>query len=698
MSLPVPSDQTHLTHPKYRADIDGLRAIAVFSVVGFHAFPNWVRGGFVGVDIFFVISGFLISSIIISSLQKGTFSIAEFYARRIKRIFPALILVMTACYVFGWFVLLPDEYKQLGKHIVGGAGFVSNFFFWREAGYFDNAAETKPLLHLWSLGIEEQFYIVWPPLIYLALKRRVNFLFLAITIVAISFSINVGIRLSDRVQDFYSPLTRFWELMMGGILAYLTLQKINPWDKAMQMIRPAFGIAGTETKLTEISSNNAQSVLGMLLIGLAVLLLTKDRLFPGWWALLPTVGSYLVISAGPHTWLNRKVLSHRVLVWFGLISYPLYLWHWPLLSFARIIESGAPSANILVATILSSIVLAWLTYKLIEKPIRFSNQSKSKIIVLCVLMSVIGCIGIITFSRDGISYRINDPGIQKKIRDFTWETTKSNYIKCPSDLQATATPPPKLGYCLLSNDGTPSYALFGDSHADHIFHGIADTDKKNTWLFIGNSSCPPVSGISVVNPLLKNCQEISEKALEHIVNTPSIHTVVLSFFGNYMLDTAFAKDHVLTNRGPHTIEIISGEFLSANKIELFYLGLEKSVKVLEEHGKSVIIVIDVPELPFLPRDCLRSSLFGSSNQCKLSTATVLDRQKELREMLLKLAKAHPLIRVYDPLGLICDKNNCHFETDDLLLYRDSHHLSLSGGAIFAKDFIRWMSQNQNISP
>src|SRR4030065_1483737 len=197
MSLPVPSEQTHLTHPKYRADIDGLRAIAVLSVVGFHASPYWIRGGFVGVDIFFVISGFLISSIILSNLSKGTFSFAEFYARRIKRIFPALILVMATCYVFGWFVLLPDEYKQLGKHIIAGAGFVSNFCFWQEAGYFDNSADTKPLLHLWSLGIEEQFYIVWPLLLYLALKRRFNFLFLAITIFAISFSVNVGIRLSD---------------------------------------------------------------------------------------------------------------------------------------------------------------------------------------------------------------------------------------------------------------------------------------------------------------------------------------------------------------------------------------------------------------------------------------------------------------------------------------------------------------------
>jgi peptidoglycan/LPS O-acetylase OafA/YrhL len=152
---PSTRQSERLTHPEYRADIDGLRAIAVLSVVGFHAFPTWVKGGFIGVDIFFVISGFLISTIIFENLERNSFSFFEFYSRRVKRIFPALLLTLIACFAFGWFVLLADEYKQLGKHIAAGAGFISNFVFWNESGYFDNAAETKPLLHLWTLAIEE---------------------------------------------------------------------------------------------------------------------------------------------------------------------------------------------------------------------------------------------------------------------------------------------------------------------------------------------------------------------------------------------------------------------------------------------------------------------------------------------------------------------------------------------------------------
>src|SRR5262249_5222476 len=222
--------QARLSHPKYRPDIDGLRAIAVLSVVAFHAFPSWVTGGFIGVDVFFVISGFLISTIIFENLDRGTFSFAEFYARRIKRIFPALLLVLIASYAFGWFALLADEYKQLGKHIAAGAGFVSNIVSWNEAGYFDNSAETKPLLHLWSLGIEEQFYIVWPLLLWLAWKRKFNLLTITILVAVVSFYLNAkGIK-EDAVATFYSPQTRFWELFCGSLLAWFPVYKKGAYD------------------------------------------------------------------------------------------------------------------------------------------------------------------------------------------------------------------------------------------------------------------------------------------------------------------------------------------------------------------------------------------------------------------------------------------------------------------------------------
>src|SRR5258707_3234889 len=294
---------------EYRPDIDGLRAIAVLAVVGFHAFPYWVRGGFVGVDIFFVISGYLISANIFGALEASRFSFAEFYARRIKRIFPALLLLLVVVSVVAWFTLLPNEYKQIGKHTAAGASFVPNFVFWKEAGYFDTASEIKPLLHLWSLGIEEQFYVFWPLLLWAGAKRRNGFLLITLMVALMSFAVNVVTVHTDTAAAFYSPLSRIWELMIGGLLCYF---------------RPP------RASLTR-RSLNWPAICGILLIGISVTSMNREMPLPGWLALLPTTGACLAIAAGPDAWLNRNLLSNPPMTWVGLISYPLYLWHWPLL-------------------------------------------------------------------------------------------------------------------------------------------------------------------------------------------------------------------------------------------------------------------------------------------------------------------------------------------------------------------------------
>lgn len=388
----------HLLHPKYRPDIDGLRAIAVLSVVGFHAFPSWVKGGFIGVDVFFVISGFLISGIIYENLDKGEFTLREFYARRIRRIFPALILVMATCLVFGWFALLTDEYKQLGKHIAGGASFISNFLLWQESGYFDNSAETKPLLHLWSLGIEEQFYIVWPLLLWLTWKRKFNFFAVTLAIAAGSFYLNINGIEQDAVATFYSPITRFWELMCGGLLAWVTIYKKESLT-GIKLRLDRF-IVSNIYRNKEVEKGrtlaNLSAFTGLALLAYGFSIIAKDFYFPGVWALVPVLAALLIILAGPAAWINRQILSTRIFVWFGLISYPLYLWHWPLLSFARIIENGTPGREIRVAAVVVSIVLAWLTMKLIEKPFRFGNQRTGlKVATLSGLMFAIGVSGFV---------------------------------------------------------------------------------------------------------------------------------------------------------------------------------------------------------------------------------------------------------------------------------------------------------------
>lgn len=443
MSIP----KTQLSHPTYRPDIDGLRGIAVLAVVIFHAFPIYFGGGFIGVDIFFVISGFLISTIIFKNLDDGTFSISEFYYRRIRRIFPALILVLTSVLVFGWMVLLSDEIKQLGKHIASGAGFISNLVLWSEAGYFDKAAETKPLLHLWSLGIEEQFYILFPFIIWFLWRLKSNKLVALsiIVVAAISFAVNVTGTEQYPVATFYSPISRFWELLSGSLLAWVFIYK----DRLTYN-----GSTGSEYAN---HSPTIYSLLGFLLLGYGFFNITPSVNFPGTWALVPVLGALLIIYAGPSAWLNRKILSNKVIIWFGLISFPLYLWHWPALSFGRIIYDETPSSKYIIIALIISVLLSWLTMKFIEKPLRYGKKNTGKkTAYLLFLMIIIAIIGLVVseydFSRSHTFEKtiISRKGEHKIGTSLAWYKGKGDWLflgnqydNCVAKLKLSKIPPPK---------------------------------------------------------------------------------------------------------------------------------------------------------------------------------------------------------------------------------------------------------------
>lgn len=449
--------------------------MAVLAVVAFHAFPDWLSGGFIGVDVFFVISGFLISSIIFENLDHGTFSFAEFYARRIKRIFPALLVVLLACGALGWYTLLADEYKQLGKHIAAGAGFLANFVLWQEAGYFDNSAATKPLLHLWSLGIEEQFYILWPLLLWLAWKQNFNLLSITLLIAITSFYLNVKGIQTDTVAAFYLPQMRFWELLCGTLLAWfrhfgrdlITEMKAN-LDRLLAAVIYREGQA-----LDGQTLPNVLSMLGLSLLVYGFWQINKDDLsFPGHWAILPVLGAMLMIFAGPKAWANRDILSHRIVVWFGLISYPLYLWHWPLLSFARIVEGGMPNENIRVAAVILSVVLAWLTYNLIERPVRFGKSAIPKVIVLVGLMSTVGCLGYFVYSQDGFKFRhafniSMDEKAIKKEREKYWAGRLEHQFA----------------------NASTKVVIYGDSQGFDIYKSLMNDDSIGIKIFRVGTEC-----------------------------------------------------------------------------------------------------------------------------------------------------------------------------------------------------------------
>ncbi|MCR4303666.1 MAG: acyltransferase [Gallionella sp.] len=391
----------------------------------------------------------------------------------------------------------------MGKHIAGGAGFISNFLLWNESGYFDNAAETKPLLHLWSLGIEEQFYIIWPLLLWLAWKQRQNLLNIAIVVGIISFVLNVYEVRNDALAAFYSPQTRFWELMAGSVLAYITRHKQDIFHEFKQWLDTQINqtICAQAPEENGMALRNAQSVFGAVLIAIGILLITKERQFPGWWAVFPTLGALLIISAGTQAWLNRVVLSNRVLVWFGLISYPLYLWHWPLLSFTRIAGGKVPSSETRIGVVLISIALAWLTYKLIEKPIRFGKYGKTKTLALVVLMIVVCLVGYKCFAWNGFESR----PINKAAIDLAYDTSKFKYFACPTSFHDSKNL--STEFCSKSSDLPATFAIVGDSFANDKFYGIASLDKDHSWLLAGKvGGCPPIYGIEVKDNCLKHSE------------------------------------------------------------------------------------------------------------------------------------------------------------------------------------------------
>ena len=654
----------------------------MLSVVCFHAFPTLLKGGFIGVDVFFVISGFLISTIIFDNLERDSFSFVEFYSRRIKRIFPALLLVLTACFAFGWFALLADEYKQLGKHIAAGAGFVSNFVFWNESGYFDNAAETKPLLHLWTLGIEEQFYIVWPLLLWAAWKRKFNLLTLTLIIASISFALNIKGLHANAIATFYSPQTRFWELLIGSILAYMTLYKSNVGAIKKQKLNAYLNaIIYVPTSKNANTLGNVQALLGAALIVTGLLVITKERHFPGNWALLPTLGAVLIISAGSKAWLNRVLLSNRVLVWFGLISFPLYLWHWPLLSFARIVESETPARNIRIAAVVISIVLAWLTYKFIEKPVRFGKFGNIKTLVLVALMIVVGSAGYSTNKHDILDSKSTK--IEENITQLSWPEFLNHSSECISKFGSIYSQ-----YCLITDiSKAPEIILIGDSNANHLFNGLNNALDGKNILNIGRGACPPFLGVSA--RLIEgdmNCQEVVKPALELAASTNTVSTVILSMMGSGYVNGKRNFDGGL-------FDLYSLDDASQyEKSIVFESGMRKTLQFLTSSNKKVVFVVSTPRLNFNPAKCINRPLKltrkDSNDLCRMNRQD-FDRDAKLyRDLVLNVLKDYPNVKVFDTAKELCDENYCYAKKDEKMLYRDAVHLSLYGSDLIAQSLIK----------
>jgi peptidoglycan/LPS O-acetylase OafA/YrhL len=655
----------------YRPDIDGLRAIAILSVVLFHAFPTFTRGGFVGVDVFFVISGYLISGIVFKGLRQGGFSFRSFYVHRARRIFPALVLVLAATYVFGWFWLLPDEFGRLGQHIAAGTGFAQNLLLWRESGYFDTASELKPLLHLWSLAIEEQFYLVYPLAIWLLWRTDVNVLVALVMVGLVSFGVNLRSLAHDSVGGFFLPHARFWELLVGGIGAYAAAaghQWRSAEEKAVPGIWRAFiqHIGGLK---------NLVAWMGLLLILLSVFGLHRDARFPGWWALLPVTGAIALIMAGPAAWVNQSILSSRWLVFVGLISYPLYLWHWPLLSLAHLVSGQVPVVEVRVMLVLLAVLLAWLTYQLIERPIRFGARQQAWALTLTGFLLVLGGLGGVTFWKAGLPSRDVAIRVEPYTQSVVRTSRETECFEIPHAYERAD------GWnCVLGSTAVaPSVMAFGDSHALSLIPVLDQygLDQKVGIVFAGTSGCPPLLGVQslrgAANMALHNCQKLNERIFE-FVRTKGIRRVLLIGRWTYYTGGVIRPGE----RNPISMDVTREDSVDFAR-QSFVYGMEKTVRDYRGIGVEVLLVNDTPQQEMGPIRALKmSGLYASRvNDKAVTWQRHHEDQVWIRALIAEMQLLGAMVVDFD--DVLCRRGEiCPLAMEGKSLYYDSDHLSVYG--------------------
>ncbi len=652
---------------KYRPDIDGLRALAVMSVLVFHVDPALLPGGFLGVDIFFVISGYLISLILFREQAEGRFSFTGFYGRRVRRLFPALVLVLAASLFFGFFALLADEYERLGKHAAAAIVFALNFQLLGEAGYFDAVSYSKPLLHLWSLSVEEQFYLLWPVLLLASRRVRCNPGWVIASCAALSLFYGLRLGRINPDQLYYHSLPRFWELLSGVAIAWMHQKKDTNW------LPPG---------LQPPRARDALSLAGLALTASALLAFTKSLQHPGWATLWPITGVVMLMASGPGAVVNR-MLSWRPLVWTGLISYPLYLWHWPILSYARIAESGSPAPWMLWLGAVLSVLLAWATYAGVELPLRRaagSGQGKRRVtlVLCCAMAALLAAAGVVVLGK-GVPER---PALQyfKKNEGQMFREARQD-ASCLALFAGKATPV----YCRQSHAGERMIALVGDSHAHVLFTGVSELVAQHGYgtLLLANSGCPPFVGAVTGRTPAEHaqCTQSIDTIVEALRGDKRIVSVVLASRGpQYLNGLGFGPVEANYNYPPIAARSSPAGTAPISPEQAFAEGLMNTAAQLHARGMRVSYMLQVPELGVSAPDCLGRPLTLSphADRCRVPYDVYQGRMQAYRVQIAGLAAKAPYLNIIDAEPVLCGAGGCSGLADGQLMYADDNHLSVAG--------------------
>ena len=649
----------------YRPDIDGLRAIAVLGVVLFHAGVRPLAGGYVGVDIFFVISGYLITTILAADRRAGRLSIAAFYHRRIRRIFPALFVMAATCVVIAAPIFLPTDFAAFGRSLVAMALFSSNVYFeaTREAaGYFDVASQTQLLLHTWSLAVEEQFYIVLP--LGLVLLRRCSdatvVRCLAI-IAAISFAYSVWACAAWPADAFYDVASRAWELLLGSLLALRAPPKL-----ASRVSR-------------EISAG-----LGMAMIAFAMLRYSEATMFPGAAALLPCIGAALLIHAGGSgATLVGRALSSRVAVAIGLVSYSLYLWHWPIIVFVRYVSAGVMETPQRVLCIALSFAVAGLSYRFVETPFRHANPKVSRRVVIAsgfATSLVAMAVGLVIVVGGGLPSRF-DAGTLTRVAENLHRMSEIPAGNC-DNWGKTLRSPSEFVFCSVGKDGPHKVLVWGDSHADELrplIGRLADEkalDDRGV-VFAVAAGCPPVRNLRPTGPA--QCDLYAKWALER-AEAKDVDTVLVVFatwWERYDRLLCISKDGVC--RQP---------LLRADAEDAFLADLRASLKQLKGDGKRVVLTLPLPLYNVsIPRAEIETAVMPGVDRFMRATGLINVVRYDyapLRQRLINLANDLD-IATFDPRKRLCTGDDCKYAENGISLYVDHGHIASSQLGLFHDD-------------
>lgn len=625
---------------KYRPDIDGLRAIAVLSVIVFHINKSLLPGGFVGVDIFFVISGFLITSNILQEIKRGHFSIIEFYRRRVKRIAPAMLVVVFVTLFIAQLVMLPDDTKTTAKSAVWSLASLANVYFWlyQDTSYFAVSSQQQPLLHLWSLGVEEQFYILWPLLLLLVYRPgREKLLFLAALVVA-SISFLLGNLLFERDPSFvyYMLPTRAGELLLGALVAIAVLK-------------------GAEHKLPSIMIAPAAAVGALLLAG-SLIFLSEDNQFPGLFAVPPTLGVALLIFAGHcrDNWISR-LLTLKPLIWIGLISYSAYLWHWPLLAFFRY---GYGDVGVLAGVALFSltILLAWLTYLYVEQPMRRSTESAVQVFVrqFAAPAAIVFVMAWGAVYADRLWPNLFKNEYRRQLADLRDQTRPAYQFDYVCQRQKITVKDTLDEHCKLGDDSGsgPLALLWGDSNAAHYI-GMIGTFARASGVRFRNleiGSCPPIVGDPkpfVDAHRVSDCRE-SLDAMRPIINESQVVIISASW--------------------------LSYQAKSAKFLETFF----DTAREMAGRGKLVILIGKAPEMVGFDRLCREKALSFPFLDCPTINLPLSPDVANINEKLHQFAQRTANVQYFDATHYLCPDGICSTHgRDGEPLYYDQSHLSMS---------------------